>query len=677
MRKLIAIAGFILNFWIFVSLPSPAAAQTLGNARLSLIQGDVSIQSKDTGTEWGAAAINTPLTQGTKLWVSENGKAEVQFLGGSYLRAAENTNVDFTDLRTDNQGDIIQVGVPQGRTYIYYAGPAGQNSVFQVDTPIASARAYGASKFKVDAYQGGYTEVSVLSGDVYVESRDGNMKIDPGSMLSIGTDRNAGLSPIRQADSWDRWNQSRDSALAQVGPSRKYLPSTFSVYSSDFDTYGRWVSTPDYGYVWTPFRVAGDWAPYRIGRWCWIGGDYVWVSYEPWGWVPYHYGRWAFVGSIGWCWVPPPIPAFYWGPGFVAWISTPTYVSWVPLAPGEIYYGRGYYGPHSVSITNININKINITNVYVNAQVVNAVTVMNRRTFLTGRTERLVDAPRNPFTAGVKPSIGRPDIKPERATALPNPAKALSQRELPSREIATRAAEMKNRPVVVHKDISGLKPGQRVTSMRVDRSERPKPVMQAQEYESRQPPVQRREVSKTRAKEREVAPPPAQRGQPGGPPTQREFGIAPPHKGESTTPPARKEPINRPSASNKVTPQTKGAKSATPEREQMGTPPVQRREVAPSPAQGGQPRGPSTQREFGVAPPRRGESGASSARRAQTGNPAAQREMGVAPSFKGERGNLALKPAPQRQISPPSQPHGGTSAASHGQRKEKRKLADT
>jgi hypothetical protein len=331
MRKLLAMAGLIFGFWIFMSLP--ASAEVLGIARLNLIQGDVAIQTKDTGTEWGAASINTPLISGTKLWVPENGKAEIQFLGGSYLRAAENTEADITNLSMDSKGNITQIGVPQGRTYIYYAGSPVENSVFQVDAPVASARAYGTSKFKVDVYEDGYTEVSVMGGDVYVESQNGNTKVDAGSMLSIGSDQMAELSPMMQADSWDRWNQSRDSALASGGPSREYLAPTLGVYSSDLDANGRWVSTADYGYVWTPLRVTVDWAPYRIGRWCWIGGDYVWVSYEPWGWVPYHYGRWAFVASIGWCWVPPARTAVYWSPGFVAWIHTPTYVSWLPLAP--------------------------------------------------------------------------------------------------------------------------------------------------------------------------------------------------------------------------------------------------------------------------------------------------------------------------------------------------------
>ena len=143
----------------------------------------------------------------------------------------------------------------------------------------------------------------------------------------------------------------------------------------------------EYGRVWTPRVVVSvGWAPYRVGRWIWRGGDYVWVSYEPWGWAPYHYGRWAFVASVGWCWVPPVRGAVYWGPGFVGWVQTPTYVSWVPLAPGEIYYGHGYYGPHSVNITNVNITNIQVTKVvYKNIHVHNAVTVIHHDTFVTGK----------------------------------------------------------------------------------------------------------------------------------------------------------------------------------------------------------------------------------------------------------------------------------------------------
>ncbi len=656
MKKLIRMTGLIFLSWAFtwsgavipfaISQPSSPSdqAQVLGDARLSLIQGEVAIQTQDAGSEWGAASINMPLLPGTKIWDPERGRSEIQFFGGSYLRTSENTEVDITNLSMGSNGDVIQVGVPQGRSYINYAGSEAPNSVFQVDTPITSIMAYGPSKFEVDIYNDGTTEVSDFRGSVYVQGQNGETQVDPGTMLSIDSNQNAELSALRPEDAWMSWNLSRDSRLARSGDSRRYLPVPLNVYGNDFDAYGRWVSTPDYGYVWTPVGVAADWAPYRIGRWCWIGNDYVWISYEPWGWTPYHYGRWAFLGSIGWCWVPPLATAVYWGPGFVAWISTPTYVSWVPLAPREIYYGRGYYGPYSVNVTNVNINRININNVYANAKIVNAVTVVNRQTFITGRAERIADAPRNPFTAGVKPSIGRPDIKPGRATAFPNPTKVVTEKKLPSREIITSAERIRNRPVAAHKDISVFKPGERAASMRVNRVEQPKPITSVQKPEPGKPSMQRGEAGKAPAERREVSPPPAQRGQPGGPSMQREFGVAPPQRGEPGAPPARREQMNRPSAPGIATPQTQQPQSVAPKREQMSPPPSQRREVSPPPAQREQPGGPSMQREFGVAPPHSGSSSTPLAPRGPS-EPSVQRNMGVPP------------PHVDRPTAPPAQNH--------------------
>jgi len=695
MRKLVRLSGLIFLSWVLISfvpvrfavaLPSSPSeqAQALGDARLSLMQGDVAIQTEDTGSEWGAAAINTPLISGTKIWDPEKGRSEIQFFGGSSLRASENTEVDITNLSMGSNGDVIQVGVPQGRSYINYAGSDDRDSVFQVDTPVTSIMAYEPSKFQVDTDSDGTTEVSVHRGSVYVQGQNGETQVGAGTMLSIDSNQNAELSAMRPEDSWVSWNLSRDSLLARAGESRRYLPASLGFNSNDLDVHGRWMNTADYGYVWTPVGMVADWAPYRVGRWCWIGGDYVWVSYEPWGWVPYHYGRWAFIRETGWCWVPPPSTAVYWGPGFVAWIHTPTYVSWVPLAPREIYYGHGYYGPHSVNITNVNINRINITNVHVNAKVVNAVTVVNRRTFITGRAERVMDAPKNPFTAGVKPSIGRPDIKPDRATAFPNPTRVVAEKKLPSREIVTRAEKIRNRPVAVHNDISVFKPGERATSMRVNRIERPKPITSVQKPEPGKSPVQRGDAGKAPAERKEVSPPPAPSEQPGGPSTQREFGVAPQHQGPSSPSPAQRKEL-RPSG-------------------QMSkpTPPMQKKEtITPSP-QKGQTAGtsaPSTHREFGVAPQHQGLSSPSPAQKKELNSPgqmrmptpsasrpqptppaqitrpvppapkgpagpSVQRNMGVAPPHVGQP---PAPPAQRKALSSPGQVRMPTPSASRPQ----------
>ena len=141
----------------------------------------------------------------------------------------------------------------------------------------------------------------------------------------------------------------------------------------------------------------------------------MWVSYEPWGWAPYHYGRWAHVGRLGWCWVPPTRGAAYWAPAYVGWVNTPTYVAWVPLAPMETYYGRGYFGPHSVDIMRGNTD--GRRPVYRNVHVNDAVTTVNITTFLSGRPT--LSRVKDNLFLNHQPSLGAPSVAPVRASMMP------------------------------------------------------------------------------------------------------------------------------------------------------------------------------------------------------------------------------------------------------------------
>ncbi len=484
-----------------------ASADVIGNARLSLIRGDVSVQTPDSGNEWFAASINLPLAPGDKVWVPEEGRAEIQILGGAYLRADANTDVEIIKLDRESASAVIQIALPQGRIYVQYRNSGVGNSVFQVDTPMVSAMAYGSGRFEVNVDDNGYTEVSVIDGFVYVESRYGNTKVGEGDMLSIGSDSYADISPRRPRDEWLSWNMSRDALLARSVSSSRYLPPALGVYSGDFDEYGRWVYTYDYGYVWTPRLVAETWAPYRSGRWVWMNGDYVWVSYEPWGWAPYHYGRWAFSAGIGWCWVPPARNAVFWAPGFVAWINTPVYMSWVPLAPGEIYHGYGYYGPHSINLRTVNINTINVTNVYINSRVAHGVTVIHRDTFLTGRPVRNVNLPANPFSGVARVSPGRPDVKPVRETIMPHPTKAIPLRSLPVMRVIERAksAGITNRPVAAHEKSSVFRAGTSAPPLRVNKSAYPKPAIKIHKDETDRPQTRKVDIDRPAVKSGEGA----------------------------------------------------------------------------------------------------------------------------------------------------------------------------
>ncbi len=459
MKRIILLAVLVVAFFLMPSYSYPSYP---GGVHLSLIDGDVKIYMEDTA-EWVDAEINMPLKEGDRIWVPGECKAELRLNDGSSLRLTGDSSLDI--LRIEERS--FRFFLDTGRAYVNFRGL--NSTLLQLDTPLSSTRVYEMAIYRVDAPAESYTDISVDRGVVYAETKVGSMRVREGYTLSIRGDDYADLYPMEPSDEWYHWNKERDRALYERQYSTRYLPDELSLYSYDFDRYGRWIYVRDYGYVWRPSVViSAGWAPYRHGRWIWIGGDFIWVSYEPWGWVPYHYGRWIFNISIGWCWVPPARGAVYWGPGFVGWVYTPEYIAWVPLAPGEIYYGYGYYGPHSVNITNVNIANIKIKKVYKNVYVNNAVTVVEKDSFTKGK-HKTIYVKDNPFLKD-RISIGRPQIKMVRERTHP----AMSQihgMKKPSSKIKDIVVDelKKEHPLVNTKIYSVMSPGSSIKEMPIKR----------------------------------------------------------------------------------------------------------------------------------------------------------------------------------------------------------------
>ena len=114
-------------------------------------------------------------------------------------------------------------------------------------------------------------------------------------------------------------------------------------FDEPLSPYGYWIDDPVYGRVWRPRETPADWRPYTYGRWVYTSEyGWVWVSEEPWGWVVYHYGRWVWTGRYGWVW----IAGDEWGPSWVEWCSGGGYVSWAPMPPDPYWQGASYYGTY-------------------------------------------------------------------------------------------------------------------------------------------------------------------------------------------------------------------------------------------------------------------------------------------------------------------------------------------
>jgi hypothetical protein len=559
--------------------PAVSVAGPLGSMRVKLIEGDVQVKIAETG-EWAPASINMPLVEGDELWVPEGGRSAIQTSKGAYIRLDRNTALQV--IRASRNS--LQFHITQGRVYVLNVAPG--RSVLQFDTPDASIRTFGESTFRIDV-PGDETDVLALRGSVTAENPGGMTKVEAGNMLALGDDGYAELAPLPRPDEWQAWNENRDRVVLARGKGNEYLPDTLRVYSSDFDENGRWVNVPEYGPVWTPtVVVTSNWAPYRNGRWVWRGGEYVWIGYEPWGWAPYHYGRWSFFVGIGWGWIPPARGDVFWAPGYVGWVRTGDYVAWVPLAPREVYYGRGNYGRHSVNITNVNITQVNVTNVYRNANTANGVTVVHQTTFLTGRTanvqQNVISQVREDFSRRRNIVVGRPPIQPVRASYIPVERHIQETNRPPE---AVRKIDMKElkrtRPLVNKPDQSTIQPKQNPRPLEVRRVEKQTPRNEMVKERKQVKPAER-------GLKMQTSTPPANVGKPSPPPrTDRQKALPPvKEKPQAATPVKERQQAAPPVRDGKqATPKAVDRQKAAPpvrERKQP-TPPEKDKKQAPPP----------------------------------------------------------------------------------------------
>src|ERR1700686_1750354 len=98
---------FLLGF--FTVLSSAQVDISPGVARISLIQGDVSVQRGDTG-DWAAAALNQPLVGGDRISTGDNSKAELQLDHANIFRLGNNAQAKIAPVeRGHNQRAQIKV----------------------------------------------------------------------------------------------------------------------------------------------------------------------------------------------------------------------------------------------------------------------------------------------------------------------------------------------------------------------------------------------------------------------------------------------------------------------------------------------------------------------------------------------------------------------------------------
>jgi len=277
--------------------------------------------------------VNLPIQEGFSIATGQ-GRAEIEFESGATARLAENSVLQFTQLALSDGGRITRLTLTQG-TASFYANLTSQDN-FVVLTPTLQVSIPKKASFRVDTSDAGAT-VSVLKGEVSVDSEAGSQRVTKGHTLSFDAS-NANDVEIRrnaEADQWDRWVTDRDEVI-RTGDSAtlRYVNSPYTYGLADLYSYGGWYNYAGYGRCWQPWGVGFGWSPFWNGRWAFFPGlGWTWISFEPWGWMPYHFGSWVFSPAAGWLWVP---GVFHqWQPARVNWVRVGNQTAWVPVHPQD------------------------------------------------------------------------------------------------------------------------------------------------------------------------------------------------------------------------------------------------------------------------------------------------------------------------------------------------------
>jgi hypothetical protein len=366
--------GFLIAVSLVITGVAPANsaidAPYLMVGRVYHVEGSL-LRYVKAENDWVAVVRDAPLSAGDTFYTGRDGVAELIVPNGTWVRIADNTQIQFIGLDSDTSEIDMAAG---GGRFIN----KDADLMMKVTSPFGYVLVYPGSIF--DFYVGeNSAEVVPIKGRITFVHTESNARYEvyPGnpSILADFYRVSSGEGGVDQE--WDEWNRYRDSFWASknrsTGSSVQYLPAALRHDAYVFEENGRWERVYYEGsdrWFWRPTRVSPDWAPFTVGRWTEWHGDQTWIPSEQFGYVTHHYGNWIFVGGR-WYWAPPVthvttgLPllnvGFFWYPGRVSWIYSGGYIGWVPLAPRETYYSHNYWGgPHVVKVTNINITQINI-----------------------------------------------------------------------------------------------------------------------------------------------------------------------------------------------------------------------------------------------------------------------------------------------------------------------------
>src|SRR3984885_13037646 len=145
-------------------------------ARISILNGDVSVRRGDSGAVV-AAALNAPLMADDRLLTISSSRAEVQLDSSNMIRIGPNAEVHFAAMDTRSFQIQIAAGTVTFRTL-----RASQAQV-EVDTPSVAVRPLRPGAYRVTVHEDGTSEITVRLGEAEVDSQRGGERLQAGQTM--------------------------------------------------------------------------------------------------------------------------------------------------------------------------------------------------------------------------------------------------------------------------------------------------------------------------------------------------------------------------------------------------------------------------------------------------------------------------------------------------------------
>src|SRR3977135_1985107 len=109
----------LMSVLVVVSASAESKARIV---RLSEVQGSVQMD-RATGDGFDKTFLNMPVAEGSRLKTGNDGRAEVEFEDGSALRLVPNSEVEFTRLSLNDDGQKLStIQLTSGTAYVNYRG---------------------------------------------------------------------------------------------------------------------------------------------------------------------------------------------------------------------------------------------------------------------------------------------------------------------------------------------------------------------------------------------------------------------------------------------------------------------------------------------------------------------------------------------------------------------------